>query len=94
MAREMRMTLIQWFSPEFRTLEVSPLCSGKESLAESKCLLLVTHTTFHCVPAAYLELEEEEPQQTSHLLTPPPTAKPSETKGKQLGNLSDWPLLD
>ena len=45
-------------------------------------------------PRSFPELEEEEPQETSHLLTPPPTAKPSETKGKQLGNLSDGPLVD
>lgn len=92
MAHEMRMTLIQWFSPEFGTLKVSPVCSGKESLGESKCLLLVTHVTLHS-PRSFLNWRRRSsrPPTCSPLL---PLQSRSETKGKQLGNLSDWPLLD
>lgn len=86
MMREMRMTLIQWFSPEFRALEVSPLCSGKESLGESKCLLLVTQATLHSLPAVFLNWRmKRKRQQTSHLLTPPPTAKPIRDQGQAAG---------
>lgn len=83
----MRMTLIRWFSPEFRTLEVSPLCSGKEGLGESKCLLLVTHATLHSLPAVFLNWRrrKRKRQQTSHLLTPPPTAKPIRDQGQTAG---------
>lgn len=94
----MRMMLIQWFSPEFRTLEVSPLCPGKESLGESKCLWLVTHATLHSLPAVFLNWRRMKRKGSS---SRPPTCSPLlplqsrlETKGKQLGNLSDWPLLD
>lgn len=89
----MRMALIQWFSPEFRTLEVSPLCSGKKALQRAVYSYWWL-TPPSIVPAAYLELEEEEPQQTSHLLTPPPL-QAHRDQGKQLGNLRrPWPLLD
>ena len=87
MMREMRMTLIQWFSPDLRTMEVSPLCSGKEGLRESKCLLLVTHATLHSLPAVFLNWRrrKRKRQQTSHLLTPPPIAKPIRDQGQTAG---------